>query len=564
MSSDDKRDDDFDPWAELESTDDVVPDGDGGREPLELEGPDDLVSDWLADDAGENEAAALGVFVPEEEPELAGLAFEPIEGEATSGGFEADDTGVGGDPGGVPVGENRIDETAATPVAPLETAPVRTAATKGGWGQVAGVVLGGAMAVPVTLGILAWGFRQDPLNVMKHVPEPLAFLVPGELRPRVALPTAPPVAVAIPAAVDVPAVATDQPAGSDEPMPDAEPVVQGEESVTVTAEPATDLAAALPSARDEVEETLPADAPVSDAVDSPPLTELVEPSEPAQPMEPGGLDGSREPAGLVEPVVPEESTVAVAEPEPFFPPLPDASDSVAAVPAAEPVALAEPVRPLDPPLDFSAVDESAVAARAAFEALASYDREAGAGGDASLLDKGRTMLLVEWYRKLAAVAETSAGLERTAADSGSPLAGPPASVRDVQADIVAEPARLDQLARLARNWFSYPGRRAAGVMVPGVLAGTRQVGPYWCSTVTVAEAGGRSRDLAIVSRTEPPAVAGGAVLVTGLIIDGDVVWASDVCPATPEGVSAAPTGAATADGRGGSPPALDPFAAPVP
>jgi hypothetical protein len=84
-------------------------------------------------------------------------------------------------------------------------------------------------------------------------------------------------------------------------------------------------------------------------------------------------------------------------------------------------------------------------------------------------------------------------------------------------------------------------------VIPAVLAGVRHVGPYWCSTVTVADGGDRTRDVAVISRSEPAAGPGDAVLVTGLIVDGDTLWASDMRSAVAEA-------AAT----------IDPFAAPAP
>lgn len=51
-----------------------------------------------------------------------------------------------------------------------------------GPGQIVGVILGGVLAIPVTLAILLWGFQRDPLGIAAGIPEPLRFLLPRKLR----------------------------------------------------------------------------------------------------------------------------------------------------------------------------------------------------------------------------------------------------------------------------------------------------------------------------------------------------------------------------------------------
>jgi hypothetical protein len=45
-----------------------------------------------------------------------------------------------------------------------------------------GVVIGGVLAIPVTLAILLFGFQRDPLHVTPKVPEGLRFLLPSRFR----------------------------------------------------------------------------------------------------------------------------------------------------------------------------------------------------------------------------------------------------------------------------------------------------------------------------------------------------------------------------------------------
>lgn len=83
--------------------------------------------------------------------------------------------------------------------------------------------------------------------------------------------------------------------------------------------------------------------------------------------------------------------------------------------------------------------------------------------------------------------------------------------------------------------------------MPATFAGARQVGPYWYSRVSMAEAGGRSREVAVISRAEPAAAAGDAVLISGLVLDGDVLWAVDVRSAAAQpAISSPPVAPATA------------------
>jgi hypothetical protein len=87
--------------------------------------------------------------------------------------------------------------------------------------------------------------------------------------------------------------------------------------------------------------------------------------------------------------------------------------------------------------------------------------------------------------------------------------------------------------------------------MPATFSGARRVGPYWCSRVSIAEAGGASRELSVISRIEPVALPGDAVIVMGLVMDGGVLWASELLSA-----SAASNPAAVAE--------PDPFSQPGP
>jgi hypothetical protein len=201
----------------------------------------------------------------------------------------------------------------------------------------------------------------------------------------------------------------------------------------------------------------------------------------------------------------------------------------------------EPIVPAVPepePLDTSGLERAVAEASTALEAVQSV---------ADPADPARKALLVEWYKQLVRVAEELAMLERVAADSGRPLAATPEVAAAHHHRILAAPERLDDLARLARNWLAYNRREGDGIVMPATFAGARQVGPYWYSRVSMAEAGGRSREVAVISRAEPAAAAGDAVLISGLVLDGDLLWAADMRSAAAQpAISSPPVAPATA------------------
>lgn len=111
----------------------------------------------------------------------------------------------------------------------------RSAPPSAGVGQVVGVILGGVLAIPVTLAILLWGFQRDPLGVATTFPEPLRFLLPRKVRgaqPSRALPGRRP-------AEGLDAIAAE---ASRLGSPTAPPSVASEEGLTIGASAADDTA----------------------------------------------------------------------------------------------------------------------------------------------------------------------------------------------------------------------------------------------------------------------------------------------------------------------------------
>ena len=515
---------------------------------LESTADDALVNAWLDDPADEPVAPApLAVFAPDEPGDVDGLdgfddesesAFDPeaieigtghsgIESasEVEGGGFVGEDSEASTEAaeaffGAVGEPESPEDEivesvsfvesdaeaseeadiidfgTAAAGVAAAAAAsggrddsvtiaasksrPGGRAGKRGGIGQLVGIVLGGLMAIPIVLGILIglmWMGWEDTAGIRTWLPTQAAFLLPPASRGATRAIAGGPDLSAAPSLDDLPTTPAPEPA------PDS------------GAEPAPERAA------------VSAD----------------EPAAPSMPQDPEGLATSTEPATSSSTGEPKPGDLAMPLATP-----PSLDDVAALVTPQEDVAMGSapmPVEPIVPavpepePLDTSGLERAFAEASTALEAVQ------GVGDPA---DPARKALLVEWYKQLVRVAEELAMLERVAADSGRPLAATPEVAADHHHRILAAPERLDDLARLARNWLAYNRREGDGIVMPATFAGARQVGPYWYSRVSMAEAGGRSREVAVISRAEPAAAAGDAVLISGLVLDGDLLWAADM------------------------------------
>jgi hypothetical protein len=333
---------------------------------------------------------------------------------------------------------------------------------KSGIGQMIGVVLGGVMAIPITLGILIWGFQKDPFKVTKHVPESVAFLLPQKFQPgfrKSGGASAPASFTGSP----LDALGTGSGAATDEPaIKDAAPGVDAVADLAVDApqppsagEPLVDDAPVVPSDGETFEDPLAATT---------------------KPVAPAPLDAER----------------AAAEAKRL---------------AAE--AAAADRQPLD------AAVEEALTALAAVEAVADVE------------DPSRKLLLVDLYKALAKVAAELVMLERISGDAGRPLVEPPQSLVGIHGRLGRH---REDLVRLGRNWLDYAKRPSDGVVLPVTFQASRRVGPYWSSKVTLAMPKGATRELTVLSRAEPAAVQGDAVMLTGMVFDGDLVWAADVRP----------------------------------
>lgn len=372
-----------------------------------------------------------------------GAGFDMGAGARAAGAAAA--TAVGGDDA------KRAPAKAKRPAPPRKKKPSMI-------GQLVGVVLGGAMAIPVTMAILIWGFGRDPFNLTPMVPDSVAFLLPAKFRPAGSdtIPNAPSLddIVGKPAPGDGEAAL---PSGDDLPMTEPEPVAP------VEPEP-TDVAAVDPAA-----------APGNGGTEGDPLMNLLDES-----------------GGTSQPPVP-------VEPPP--PPEPE-------------------------PLDLEKLGVAVAEVTAGLEAVAAID-------DPS--DPVRRKLMAKWYKSLAGYAEELAALERLATETGRPFEPAVEQGDAIRTGLADHPQLLAELSRLTRDWIAYGKRPSDGVVMPASFVGARRVGPYWRSQVRLAATDKQpALELVVLTRSEPAVAPGDEVVITGLTVDDNVVWATELRSAAGE------------------------------
>jgi hypothetical protein len=195
-----------------------------------------------------------------------------------------------------------------------------------------------------------------------------------------------------------------------------------------------------------------------------------------------------------------------------------AGDAAASA-VTEPAAPAPAAPPAPEPLDLSGLTAAVKEADAAVDALLAVDDPT---------DPVRRKLLVGWYKTLARVGEELTMLETVAADTGRPLKEPPAALAALHGRIAGSSQLVEDLGRLGRMWLSSQKRPADGVVLLGTFGSTRKVGPYWYTRVSLPEPeGGEQREVSIISRAEPTASEGERVVATGVLFNGDIVWAAE-------------------------------------
>lgn len=406
-------------------------------------------------------------------------------------------------------------------LAPPSTDAIQAKPRKRGLiGNLLGIVLGGLLAIPIVLGILIglmWMGWRDTAGIRGWMPQQLAFLLPETRSSAPAGTPGGPDLAAAPSLDDLPAepaaIAADGTQDDPGAMAAEGPAVAVEEPAADNSPPAV------------VEEPTPPVSSEPPAASEPPIPVVAEPP----------MTAAASTAVKVDDIAP-------AEPPATEPPVPTPpiGDLAAVVPPAAAAVVEEPVTsvtdPVDPPadepepLDLASLEGAIAAATAALDDVKAL---------ADPADPVRKVRLVNWYRQLTRVAQELVSLEHRAVESGRPLPATPAPAADFGGQLLANPELAGDLARLARNWLTYSRRDGDGVVMPATFSGVRRVGPYWCSRVVIAEAGNGSRELSVISRVEPAALPGDAVIVMGLVMDGGVLWASDLRSAAADGPPAA-------------------------
>ena len=529
-------------------------DGDGFDDRLlaqELaEMPDD------ADAAAPSDAADFGDPDADSGAAAEDVSFDTVAGGATSPfadhGGESSFGQMEGADDAFPVATGQGDEAehggdavASIPLATAVTAAAGQVAAgaarpkkkSGGLGTALGVAGGGLLALPVTYAILLWGLQKDPFKLGRHLPQ---SILPAAVRagakparkPTAApvldaaksldalpLPDAPPAEAARPAADEAPAPAEPSTAVAEDAGDDGGDSKPGMATTAAAPEPAAPTAADASSAAPAVEPAPAAVEPATVAVAVPPpsiappsdlvpLPDIAPPAGLSTPAEPG-VPAADPAATVADTAMPKEDALA-------------SLDALVAKPAVEPP-VAPPIEPL-PPLDVTAVDDATAIVTDALDAVEAHPSDDEAGRD---------RLLVDWYRRLAALGEEMVRLQTAAYDTGRPVEATPASAAGVLDRIATSERSITDLGTLGGMWINSAKRRADGVSLVVEVVATRAVGPYWSTKVLVAggNADGSTRELSVISRAAPPVdAAAGRMLVTGVLFDGGAVWAADIRP----------------------------------
>lgn len=380
-------------------------------------------------------------------------------------------------------------------------APRRPARGKSGAGQFLGIVLGGALSIPIVLGILIgtmWMGRPDPIGMRRWLPG-ASFLLPPARQPR---------------------------GGGEQPRDlDSLSPVAGS------------------TAGDRVDQVT--ESPES----APPPGDINAPVAAVAAVAPAVAPAADVPAASVPTAASSEVTDPAASPPP--------ADRLAAVPAPavadlDALAAVPPLPPEPEPLDLATLDAAVEQAAAAAGVLH--------GADADDPDRRRHM--VAWYRSLSRVAEELAAVEALAVESGRPFEEAVVRLDPLMTTLAPDGPLGGDLVRLARNWLTYARRDSDGVVLPVTFQSARPVGPYWCSKVVIEDVGGEPRELAVVSRQRPFLEIGERCVVTGVLFDGGTVWAADV--RSTDAPPAVPDAPAQAEQSATNPPDLPPAAADAP
>ena len=347
----------------------------------------------------------------------------------------------------------------------IVTSGPRSKRAGGGLGQMVGVVIGGVLAIPVTLAILLFGFQRDPLHITPKVPDGLRFLLPSRFR-SVGEERRTDKTTGGPGRLTLDQIPTPDSAATAAVEPDPEPAVPPAPAATIVDE-AELVGGAIVTA---------SDAPADDV---------------------GGAERGL-PASL--PPHPIDEVELVVDPVSV-----DAG-SVGGEPGrkAEAIELA-PV---------------AAAISAATSATDSLGEGGGPGGDPT----AREQSLVGWYRSLSLVALELAKAERAAIESGRSSSEVIDRFAELRSRLAIE--RHDDLELLGSMWLASEKRPSDGAILVATLEAVRPVGPWWGGRLAVG--GEAPHGLSFLARSAPMAQPGDAVIVVGVLGESGTIWAVDI------------------------------------
>jgi hypothetical protein len=363
----------------------------------------------------------------------------------------------------------------------------RPARAKGGLGQFVGIVLGGALSIPIVLGILIgamWMGRPDPIGMRRWLPG-ASFLLPPARQVRGE-------------GGQQARGGGQQARGGGQQARGGGQQARGLDSLSV---PAGDRGQAFIDPSDSTPPAADSGGPASAFAAAAPAAALAGNAVAAAAPTDAASEGTLAAAGL--PAVDALAALSV-------PAVPDIDGVAAAAPM--------PPEPEPEPLDLATLDAAVEQAAAAAVILD------GAAAD----DPDRRRHMVAWYRSLSRVAEELAAVEALAVESGRPFEEATGRLEPLMDGLAPDGPLGGDLVRLARNWLTYVRRDSDGVVLPVTFQSARPVGPYWCSKVVIEDAGGEPREVAVVSRQRPFLELGERCVVTGVLFDGGTVWAADV------------------------------------
>ncbi len=347
----------------------------------------------------------------------------------------------------------------------IVTSGPRSKRAGGGLGQMVGVVIGGVLAIPVTLAILLFGFQRDPLQITPKVPNGLRFLLPSRFR-----------------------------SAGEERRTDKTTGGPGRLTLDqISSPPAKGTTTAEPVPAPSIAPAAATPAPVEGALVEGAIAPAPAPADAAE------LAGSGLPASPQPQPQPIEELEIVVDPV-----LVDAGS--AGIEAGHESA----------GIDLATVTAAINAATSATDTLG----EGAFGGDPA----AREQALVLWYRSLSLVALELAKVERAAIESGQSSS----EVIDRFAELRARLAldRHNDLELLGSMWLASEKRPSDGAILIATLEAVRPVGPWWGGRLAVG--GEAPHGLSFLSRSAPMAQPGDAVIVVGVLGESDTIWAVDI------------------------------------